>query len=65
MSNKLKKGFALRRMFVDGELIEPGEPCSVPEGDAGYLDRIGKFTTDKDKAAAAKKARVANEKAAA
>ena len=26
MSNKFKKGYALRRMFVDGDLVDAGEP---------------------------------------
>ncbi len=55
MSTKLKKGYALRRMFVDGEVVEPGEACTVPEGDADYLKNLGKFTTDKAEADKVKK----------
>ncbi len=59
MSTKVTKGFALRNIFVDGDLVLPGEACAVPEGDAGYLTRIGKFTTKKEVAAEAKKAHAA------
>ena len=65
MSNKVKRGFALKQIFVGGELHEPGDQCVVPEGDANYLTKLGRFTADKAKAAEAKKAYAAAKKEAA